>query len=287
MKFFDKLQGRILQNQSLLFVPLDPNPEILSTSSTTKDILTELEAWLKLIITETADLVCAYKPTLGFYQALGIAGLELLQRTLAIIPHHIPIILDAKHGDLNTSGVMASQAFTQWEVDAITLTAYTGQDHVAPFLLYPDKAVFILCSTSNPGAEALQQYPNSKSPLYLQIAKEAKNWGTPEQLCLEVGTTNPEVLARVRGAVPERIIMARSIWTEGTELNEILKAGLNDYGEGLLIPVPQDMLLQPKLAENINFLRAEIEASKTEIISHHNTCDMWVSDVCLLNKPSP
>ncbi|MFM6366784.1 MAG: orotidine 5'-phosphate decarboxylase / HUMPS family protein, partial [Dolichospermum sp.] len=102
--------------------------------------------------------VCAYKPTLGFYAALGIPGWELLQRTLNAIPAHIPIILDAKHSDLNTSTIFAKTVFEEWQIDAITLSPYAGQDHVAPFLVYPDKAVFILCTTSNPGAVILQQY---------------------------------------------------------------------------------------------------------------------------------
>ncbi|MFN6469002.1 MAG: bifunctional orotidine-5'-phosphate decarboxylase/orotate phosphoribosyltransferase [Nostoc sp. SerVER01] len=284
MNFFDKLNGKILQNQSLLFVGLDPNPEMMPTRYESEDIIAGLWEWLQFIISETSDFVCAYKPTLGFYEALGIPGLELLHKTLAAIPSHIPIILDAKHSDLNTSSIFARTGFTQWQVDAITLSPYTGQDHVVPFLVYPDKAVFILCCTSNPGAEALQQYPTKESPLYLQIVKESKTWGTPEQLGLEVGTTNSEVLALIRAVAPERIIMARSIWAGGANLREILEAGLNTNGDGLLIPVPQDMLGSPELSEEIQSLRAEINQIKTEIIHENSTCSVWFPDVCLLNQ---
>lgn len=211
MNFFDKLQNNITHNQSLLFVGLDPNPEMMPKRYVDEDMIAGLWNWLQFIIAETADFVCAYKPTFGFYEALGIPGLELLHQTLKAIPQHIPIILDAKHSDLNTSTIFARTVFTEWQVDAITLSPYTGQDHVAPFLVYPDKAVFILSCTSNPGAESLQQYPTNESPLYLQVVKESRNWGTPEQLGLEVGTTNPEVLALIRAVAPERIIMARSI----------------------------------------------------------------------------
>ncbi|WP_414570362.1 bifunctional orotidine-5'-phosphate decarboxylase/orotate phosphoribosyltransferase [Nostoc sp. CCY 9925] len=284
MNFFDKLNQQILQNQSLLFVGLDPNPEMMPTRYESEDIIAGLWEWLQFIISETSDFVCAYKPTLGFYEALGIPGLELLHKTLAAIPSHIPIILDAKHSDLNTSSIFARTVFTQWQVDAITLSPYTGQDHVVPFLVYPDKAVFILCCTSNPGAEALQQYPTKESPLYLQIVKESKNWGTPEQLGLEVGTTNSEVLALIRAVAPERIIMARSIWAEETNLRQILEVGLNTNGDGLLIPVPQDMLGSPELSEEIQSLRAEINQIKTEIIHENSTCSVWFPDVCLLNQ---
>ena len=144
MNFFDKLQGSILQNHSLVFVGLDPNPEMMPKNYNSQDVISDLHNWLEFIISETTDFVCAYKPTLGFYEALGVPGLELLQKTLAAIPSHIPIILDAKHSDLNTSTVFARAVFTEWNVDAITLSPYTGQDHVAPFLVYPEKAVFIL-----------------------------------------------------------------------------------------------------------------------------------------------
>jgi uridine monophosphate synthetase len=284
MNFFDKLNGAILQNQSLLFVGLDPNPEMMPNRYKSNDIISDLWNWLEFLICETADQVCAYKPTLGFYEALGIPGLELLQRTVAAIPSHIPIILDAKHSDLNTSSIFARTIFTQWNVDAITLSPYAGQDHIAPFLVYPDRAVFILCCTSNPAAAALQQYPTIESPFYLQVVKESRNWGTPEQLGLEVGTTKPNILASIRAVAPERIIMARSIWAESGNLNEILAAGLNASGDGLLIPVPQDMLASENLSREIYSLREEINQARTKIISEGSTCSVWFPDVCLLNQ---
>ena len=104
MNFFQKLNHAISQNQTLLVLGLDANPEMMP--STPGELIVNLEQWLKFIIDETAPFVCAYKPTLGFYQALGAAGLELLQRILTAIPDHIPVILDAKHGDINTSSVL-------------------------------------------------------------------------------------------------------------------------------------------------------------------------------------
>ncbi|AFY48458.1 orotate phosphoribosyltransferase [Nostoc sp. PCC 7524] len=283
MNFLDKLHHSISHNQSLLFVGLDPNPEMMPAGYESQDIIHSLWDWMQFIIGETADFVCAYKPTLGFYEALGIPGLELLAKTLAAIPKHIPIILDAKHSDLNTSTMLARTVFTEWQVDAITLSPYTGQDHVAPFLVYPDKAVFILCCTSNPGAEALQHYPTNESPLYLQVVKESKNWGTPEQLALEVGTKNPDVLSRIRAIAPERIIMARSIWAEGGNLKQILEAGLDANGDGLLIPVPQDILAKPNLSEEIQSLNTEINQVRNQVIQNGETCPVWLPDVVSAN----
>ncbi|HAG83809.1 MAG TPA: bifunctional orotidine-5'-phosphate decarboxylase/orotate phosphoribosyltransferase [Cyanobacteria bacterium UBA12227] len=288
MNFFEKLNRAISQNQSLLVVGLDPNPEMMPSCYDTQGQKTNIEGlwnWLQLIIDQTANLVCAYKPTFGFYKALGVPGMELLQRTLTAIPPHLPIILDAKHGDLNTSSIFAQTVFEEWQVDAVTLTPYSGQDHIAPFLIYPGKAVFVLCSTSNPAAVALQHYPTPESPFYLQVVKEAKTWGTPEELALEVGTTSPDILARIRAVAPERIILVRSIWAEGGgNLKQILAAGLNASGDGLLVPIPQDMLSSEEPAAVIEPLREQINQVRHEILREGSTCDLWMPDICLLEK---
>ncbi len=288
MNFYDKLNAAIARNQSLLFVGLDPNPEMMParycSQKDTESIVSDLGDWLQFQIAQTAHFVCAYKPTLGFYEALGIQGLQLLQQTLRAIPAHIPIILDAKHSDLNTSTVFARTIFTQWQVDAVTLSPFAGQDHIAPFLVYPGKAVFILCCTSNPGAIPLQQYPNTESPLYLQIVKESKTWGTPEQVCLEIGTTDSNVLNRIRAVAPERVVLARSIWAEGGNLSKTLTAGLNTNGDGLLIPVPQDMLSSDNLSGQVSSLREEVNQVRLQVVSQGSTCSVWLPDVCLLNQ---
>lgn len=287
MNFFTKLEEAIARNQSLLVVGLDPNPEMLPETylqNNPSNLMAGLQAWLQWIIQQTSDRVCAYKPTLGFYQALGVAGLELLDLVLATIPSHIPIILDAKHSDLNTSTVFARTIFQKWRVDAVTLSPYAGQDHAAPFLVYADKAVFILCHTSNPGAIALQEYPTPDNPFYLQVVREIKSWGTLEQLGLEVGTTNPDVLKRIRAIAPERIILLRSIWAEGGDLQPILQAGLNQTGEGLLIPVPQDYLAQQNLAEAVNNLNQEINQVRDRLIKVGSSCELWTTNVCFLKQ---
>lgn len=284
MNFFDKLNGAIAWNQSLLFVGLDPNPEMMPASASSEDIsslIDQMWDWLQFVISETADLVCAYKPTLGFYTALGAPGLELLQRTLAAIPTHIPVILDAKHGDLNTSTLLARTVFEEWKVDAITVTPYSGQDLVAPFLVYPGKAVFVLCCTSNSTAIALQEYPGA-DPLYLQVVKQARAWGTPGQLGLEVGTTDPAVLARIRAIAPERLILARSVWGEGSNLKQALASGLDLNGDGMIIPIPQDLLSSKHLESPIRALREEVNQARVKIVDEASSCSVWLPNVCSL-----
>ena len=289
MNFYAKLNNTIAQNQSLLVVGLDPNPEILTSLGHQlmpkgDSLIDNLQAWLEWVIAETSDRVAAYKLNLGFYQALGVAGLELLDCVLSKIPHQLPIILDAKHGDLNSSTVLAQTIFEQWQVDAVTLTPYGGQDHAAPFLVYPDKAVFVLCHSSNPGALALQEYPHADNPLYLEVVKQVQSWGTMDQVCLEVGSNNPDVIGKIRAVAPERMILLRSIWTEGADFPQILQAGFDHNGEGLLITVSLDLLANKNLASEVAKLNQQVAQIRSELIQTVSTCELWTSNVCLFNK---
>jgi uridine monophosphate synthetase len=278
MTFAEKLDAAIGRNNSLLCLGLDPNLEMLpglavqpATSS-----LPELTSWLKTIVDRTKNLVCVYKPTLGFYLALGTEGIDLLTEILGYIPANIPVILDAKHGDLNTASQLADTFFQQWQVDAITVNPYVGQEGVTPFLLYADRAVFVLTHTSNISAEAIQSYPNSEAPLYLSVVETVQTWGSSERLGLEVGTTDPAVLAQVRARAPERTILARSIWSEATDLQSILAAGLNRAGTGLLIPVPQDWLgYTDSLERKVADLRQEIADFRSQLSQGPSICNIW------------
>lgn len=278
MSFTDKLERAIAQNNTLLILGLDPNPEMIPPETDAGD-------WLRFIIEKTRDKVCAYKPTLGFYQAMGASGIELLEDILTLVPPTIPVILDAKHGDLNTSTLFAETVFEKWKVDAITLNPFSGQDQVAPFLLYPNKTVFVTCRTSNPTASVIQDYSNGDSPLYLELVKEVQKWGTPEQLAIEVGSDDATTFREVRENAPERLILARSLWTSTESQTSLIASGLNDTGNGLLIPVPQDFLKQETLEDNIIQLNQSINQVREEVAQANSRfCQIWTSDVCLLNE---
>ncbi|MFB2918533.1 MULTISPECIES: bifunctional orotidine-5'-phosphate decarboxylase/orotate phosphoribosyltransferase [Aerosakkonema] len=283
MQFFDKLLYAIERNQSLLYVGLDPDLDEVVIDE--DGDLSQLWEWLDTIIAQTSDFVCAYKPILGFYQALGASGLKLLEQTLQRIPKHIPIILDAKHSDIYTSTVFAKTAFERWGVDAVTVNTYAGWDHVAPFLVYPGKAVFVLCANANPSAAALQEYPMPSQPFYLHLIDEAKNWGTPEQLGLKVGAT-PEILARIRAAAPERLILLQEDYTGDRDLTAILAAGLDKQGEGLLLPVPPNIIEEPghDIAAAVRDLRDKVNEERMRIVQANPTCDVWLPNVCFLQS---
>ncbi|MGD1804423.1 bifunctional orotidine-5'-phosphate decarboxylase/orotate phosphoribosyltransferase [Dapis sp. BLCC M126] len=304
MHFFDKLLTSIEYNQSLLYLELDPDieslpPEVVDQNFPNKylfanppekdnqELIKYWCEWLYFLITKTEKYVCAYKLSLGYYQSFGIPGLQLLQQIIKTIPSEIPIILDSKHADLNTSTVFAQTIFADWQVDACTISPYTGLDLIAPFLLYPGKAVFLLCATANPSAALLQEYPNQKQPLYLKLVEESQSWATPEQLGLEVGIM-PDILAKIRQAAPERLILIQGNIAEENDianpedLTQILAAGLNINGEGLLLPIPPKLLgaAQPNTA--IESLRDTINEKRLKVVEGSPTCELWLPDVCFL-----
>lgn len=291
MNFFDKLSGAIAHHQSLLCVRLDPDPDlwnrsklsengaqngaIAQVSDTNAAPLTDWKTQLHRLIEQTAAVVCAYKIIPEFYLALGAAGITLLRTVLSKIPSDIPVILDAKYAHLNTSPIFAETIFREWEVDAVTLSPFAGQDQVAPFLVYPDKAVFVLGVTANPSAPVLQTYPAPETPFYLKLVQEAKTWGTPDQVGLEVGAS-PEVLARIRTIMPERSLLVQDTWTDETELQELLRVGLNSNGDGLILLAPKELLALPDPKPELQALCQQINAVRAGAIAHPPSCDVWL-----------
>ena len=289
MGFFTALTEAMTSRSSLLVTGLDPNPEMLRSWATSQglggsSLLSQARSWCKSVIEATADHVCAYKPSLGFYQAMGSAGVELMVEVRELLPHDLPLIIDIKHGDLNSSSAIASYLFQTLQADAVTLNPIAGQDIAAPFLLYPGKGVVINCHSSNPAAKVLQHYPNETEPFYLQVVRESQRWGTVDQLLLEVGTSDPEILKRVRQAAPERFVMLRSLWGEEGNLQRLLESGLNQAGDGLLLPLPQSLLNESDinrqtaaLKTRINKIREEHLNTQLEILSQKPTeqCRIW------------
>ena len=288
MGFFVRLTDAIADHQSLLVTGLDPNPEMLQSWSQRRGMagrsfLSQARHWIKAVIEATAPHVCAYKPSLGFYQALGPVGLDLLREVRELVPLEIPLIIDAKHGDLNSSSALAHYLFRSLGADAVTLSPLPGQDIAAPFLLYPDKAVVVTCHSSNPAARVLQHHPNEEDPLYLRIVRETQLWATPEQLLLEVGTSDPAILARVRREAPERFLILRSLWAEEDRLDALLEAGLSQSADGLLLPLPQNLLVEDDMAQRAAQLKQRISERREHWLENRQrpavSCSLWLPDL--------
>ena len=288
MGFFIQLTDAMADRQSLLVTGLDPNPEMLQSWAARRGMagrsfLSQARHWIKAVIEATAPHVCAYKPSLGFYQALGPVGLELLLEVRDLVPRDLPLIIDSKHGDLNSSSALAQYLFRELGADAVTLSPLAGQDIAAPFLLYPEKAVVMTCHSSNQAARQIQHYPDEQAPLYLRIVRETQLWATPEQLLLEVGTSDPAILARVRQEAPERFLILRSLWGEEERLEAMLHAGLSSAGDGLLLPLPQNLLVEDDIGERAALLKRQIQTSRDRWLESRTVagdrCSVWLPAV--------
>lgn len=270
MNFFSKLTTAIQANNSLLCIGLDPQQDMLPEGETIEESLFN---WGKRIISQTSDLVCCYKPNFAFYEQFGLAGLRALQRTLAEIPETLPVLLDVKRGDIgSTASALAAAAYNQWGADAVTLSPYLGEDSIKPFLASDEKAVFILCYTSNPSAAHVQQH--GVPPLFEHIARSAQNWGNPDQIGLVVGATQPEALSAVREICPQTWILAPGVGAQGADLETALRAGLRTDGSGLIIPVSRGIIAaaDPRQAalefrEAIQKEQIKVKAEAKEVLS--------------------
>jgi uridine monophosphate synthetase len=243
MSFFTKLTRRVQEVESLLCVGLDPHPGDL----TSPNVDAAKEFCLRLI-EFTVDIAAAYKPNIAFFEAFGPRGILALQQVISNIPNMIPVILDAKRGDIASSAEAYAKAiFQQLGAQAVTINPYLGHDSIEPFLVDPEHGVFILCKTSNPGASDLQDLrvaePSDHDTelnvclLYEKVAILAQKWNTNDNLGLVVGATQPDALMRVRMLAPEMWILAPGIGLQGGDLRIALQAGLRSDGIGMLIPV--------------------------------------------------
>ena len=198
----------------------------------------------KAIIAATSELVCAYKPNLAFYEALGIPGLEALEQTIDYIPDHIPIIGDAKRGDIgNTAKAYARGLFEAFSFDAATINPYLGFDAVEPFLKFEDKGIFILCRTSNPGAVDFQDLTGADGrPLYEIVARKAREWNTASNIGLVVGATYPQELKKIRQLCPDMPILIPGIGAQGGDLVQAITDGVDAQGEKAIIAVSRQVL---------------------------------------------
>jgi len=240
--FFTFLEKRVADCSSLLCVGLDPHAADLPrpTAEAACEFCLEL-------VRQTAPYAAAFKPNAAFFEAFGAEGWTALKQVIDAVQERsqrlgsrIPVILDAKRGDIASSAeAYARSAFASLGAHAITLSPYLGKDSIAPFLAYPEKGVFLLCKTSNPGAADLQDLPvnGTGEPLHVAVARLAQGWNTENNIGLVVGATQPEALARVRAVAPELWFLAPGVGAQGGDMETALMAGLRRDGRGMLLPV--------------------------------------------------
>lgn len=236
--FFERLESRARSVGGAICVGLDPHVEFLP-----EDTAKAAQSWCLQLIEATADSACAYKPNAGFFERWGASGWDALHDVVAAARRQAPVVLDAKRGDIASSARGYAEAvFDRLGADAVTASPYLGRDALQPFLDVPDKGVFLLCKTSNPGSDDFQTLSlASGRPLYLEVARRALEWNRHGNLGLVVGATDPTALAAVRREAPDLWILAPGVGEQGGDLAAAVRAGVRPDGLGLLVVVARSL----------------------------------------------
>ena len=241
--FFERLDDCAAAHDSMLCIGLDPDPDRMPKHLPrgAKGIV----EFNRRIIEATRMHAAAYKPTAAFYEACGLAGIRAL-RDAVRAAGDVPVILDAKRGDIgNSSRQYARAAFAGMGAGAITLSPYMGEDSVSPFLEFKDRGAYLLCRTSNPGGADFQDLSLADgAPLYIAVARKAAEWHARYgNVGLVVGATAPSELARVRDAIGgEMSILLPGIGAQGGDPEKALPAGLGARPGSLLVNVSRGVL---------------------------------------------
>jgi len=258
--FREQLAGAVATNDSLLCVGLDVEMEKLPAALRSLPVAEALATFLHGIIAATADFVCCYKPNLAFYLAHGAAGWDVLLGLRDAIPAHIPMLLDAKFGDVgSTATLYARTAFDVVRADAVTVSPYVGGDALAPFFARDDRAAFVLCKTSNPGSGDVQDLPLvGGESVSLRIADRIREWGAARgNVGAVVGATYPAQMAAIRAALPDAPLLVPGIGAQGGDLEASVRAGINRHGAGMLISASRSVLYASSGDDFADAARAE------------------------------
>lgn len=268
MTFQDKLNNAIKKNDSLVCVGLDS--ELNKIPESIKHLEKPQLTFNKAVIDATHDLVCSYKINSAFYEAKGDAGIKELKLTFEYIKGiypDIPIILDAKRGDIgNTNNGYVKFAYEFLNADSITLNPYLGREALKPFLEIQDRGAIILCKTSNQGSGEFQDINIDDKKLYQIVAKKvADEWNTLGNCSLVVGATYPEELKMVREIVGDMTILVPGIGIQGGDIEKTIKAGLNSEKKGLIIHSARSIIFASGESDFAEKAREETKKLQNEI----------------------
>jgi uridine monophosphate synthetase len=239
--FFTFLERRVDDCSSLLCVGLDPHVSDLKSPTAASALDFSLN-----LVKQTARYAAAFKPNAAFFEVFGTEGWTALKQVIEAIREEsdrmgsrIPIILDAKRGDIaSTAEAYAQSAFEFLGADCITLSPYLGKDSIDPFLTYQERGVFLLCKTSNAGSGDVQDVSLANGDLlYEHVARLAQTWNVKNNIGLVVGATHIDAMKRVRAAASDLWFLSPGVGAQGGELEETLKAGLRADGKGVLLPM--------------------------------------------------
>lgn len=260
---FERLDARAAQTGSLLCVGLDPRPEGLDLRA--HDAERALFMWCARLIDATREVTLAYKPNVAFFEAFGAEGWRALERVITYIGDEIPVILDAKRGDIAATGeAYARAAFDRLGAAAITLSPYMGWETIEPFLR-ADRGVFVLCATSNPGARQVQSAVIDGEGGARTLSELVAGWAARPRVGLVVGATRPDALERAREIAPDAWILAPGVGAQGADVDEAMAAGLRADGAGLLVHVSRGISQAADPGAAARALCLQLQASRERL----------------------
>ncbi|HEY7623691.1 MAG TPA: orotidine-5'-phosphate decarboxylase [Candidatus Limnocylindria bacterium] len=240
MSFLAKLSAAQRAHESILCVGLDPEPASIPESLGRGP--QAAVRFLRRIIRATAPYVCAYKPNLAFYERYGAAAMDVLTLTLQAIPADIPVILDAKRGDVpNTSAAYADALFDSFHADAATVAPFVGLDSIEPFTT-GTRFALVLARTSNPGAGDFQDLEVGGKPLYERVVERCVAAFPAERCGFVVGATYPDEARRLRLLAPDRLFLMPGVGSQGGDVTTAIRAGLDAKGGGVLPSASRSVL---------------------------------------------
>ena len=230
--YLERLGARSRATGTVLCIGLDPDPDALPDGFTPN--LAGVERFATLILEAASPVAAAVKPNLAFFEAFGSAGLAALERLRARIPADIPVVMDAKRGDIGTTAARQAVAlFDALGADAVTVSPYLGAEAIAPLLGRVDRFAYVLCRTSNPGASEVQDLelvPDGDAGargerVHERIARLATGWGPGGTVGLVVGATAPEELATIRAIAPGLPFLVPGVGAQGGAIDPVLRHG--------------------------------------------------------------
>ncbi|HET7700830.1 MAG TPA: orotidine-5'-phosphate decarboxylase [Candidatus Limnocylindria bacterium] len=271
MTFLEKLASSSRARDSIICVGLDPEPDLIPTSLG-RGPQAALR-FLRRIIHATSEYACCYKPNLAFFERYGSAAFDVLGLTLQAIPDDIPVILDAKRGDVpNTAAAYADALFGPFRADAVTVAPYLGMDSITPFT-GDDRYALVLARTSNPGARDLQDLIVDGRPLYERVVMAAVSAFPASRCGFVVGATYPEEARRLRELAPDRLFLMPGVGAQGGDLAAALRAALDADGGGVLPSASRSVLYASRAddfgraaAEAARALRDEANAARATVL---------------------
>lgn len=253
-----KLESRRHATQSSLCIGLDPELERLpaGVARSPAGVL----QFTMAIVDATADLATAYKPNFAFYETLGPAGMDVLQRLIAAIPRAIPVIGDAKRSDIgNSARFYARAAIEVFGCDAMVVNPYQGRDSVEEYLAHAGRGIYVLARTSNAGAADFQDIVVDGEPLYLRVVREAQRWHCAATLGFVVGATARQPLRQVRQAAPQAQLLVPGIGAQGGDLASAVRDGARLDGGGVLVSASRSILYASAGGDYAQAARREAE----------------------------